>query len=244
MSRTDPTKFFFVHLHKTAGTSLWSRLSHQFSADQMYPSSHDGSPLRRTVAVDDLVARWPARRDEVRVLAGHFPLCVREMLGDEFVTFTLLRDPVDRVLSALKELRQKVPEFADRPFVDIYFDPLRHTMLSNHMVKMFSMTREEESDGLLTPLEVGAWSVDRALVGLDSCDAVGFQHEFEPFCDSISARYGWDLGEPVIINASEPAAMPPELVEVVTDDNALDLAFYAEALHRYERGTGEPAIRR
>lgn len=235
MSATDvdDAKYFFVHLHKTAGTSLWRRMSHHFEAHEMYPSTSDGSPLRRTVAVDDLVERWPSRRAEVRVLAGHFPLCLREILAEEFVVFTLLRDPVERVLSALREQRQKLPEFAEKSFEEIYFDPLRHAMHRNHMVKMFGMRPDEQTDGLLTRLDMDERHVERALSGLDSCDAVGFQSDFDAFCAHLEQRYEWDLGPSRVENASDPVDMSDGIVEIVTADNALDIAFYEAACARF-----------
>ena len=208
-------------------------MSRQFAQHEMYPSSNDGPPERRTIVVSDLAARWPTRRHEVRVLAGHFPLCTREILGDDFTTFTVLRDPVERVWSALREQRQKVPELAARSFEEIYFDPLRHAMYRNHMVKMFAMRPEEETSGLLTPLDMGHGHVERALLGLESCDSVGFQHDFDGFCARLERDYGWNLGAPTVANASEPEDMPDEIIEIVTEDNALDVAFYAEACDRF-----------
>jgi hypothetical protein len=226
-------KFFFVHLHKTAGTSLWRRLTHHFDPIETFPWVTDGEPTRRTISVQDLVERWPARRDDVRLLAGHFPLCTREVLGEPFVTLTLLRHPVDRVLSALREQRQKLSEFTDASFEEIYREPMRHLLLRNHMVKMFSLTPASMTDGALTHVDFTREHLDRARHALGTVDHVGFQDDFEAFCTQLSARYGWDLGDPVVDNVSEHEEMPRTLVDLIAEDNAMDIELFDDAQRRY-----------
>ena len=38
--------------------------------------------------------------------------------------------------------------------------------------------------------------LERAKERLAGIDAVGLQERYEEFCDELSARFGWDLGEP------------------------------------------------
>jgi hypothetical protein len=223
-------KFFFVHLHKTAGTSLWRRLSRQFSPAEMFPWMTDGEPFRRTISVDDLVDRWPARRADVRVLGGHFPLCTRELLGEPFVTFTVLRHPVERIVSALTEQRLKLPEFSDMSYEAVYREPVRHLMLRNHMVKMFALTPTTMIDGALTRVDFTQLHLETALGALATVDHVGFQDDFEAFCDSLAQRYRWDLGDPVVENRGEPVEVPQSLLDLIAEDNALDIEFYDTAV--------------
>src|SRR4029077_2528208 len=83
---SDPTRFFFVHLQKTAGTSLLIRLGNQFTPEQIYPDDSDGDKFGEMPQFDipQLEARWAARAPEIRVVTGHFPLCTAELLGVPF----------------------------------------------------------------------------------------------------------------------------------------------------------------
>ena len=67
---TEPTRWFFVHLQKTAGTSFSRQMKDAFGRPAIYPSDDDGDPIARVVDVDHLLARWRARRDEIRVVTG------------------------------------------------------------------------------------------------------------------------------------------------------------------------------
>ena len=151
---SNPARFFFVHVHKAAGTSLLHRLRHQFARDEIYPDESDvaaagdgATPLPHlapTLLVSHLEARYRVRRDRIALVAGHFPLRTTEILGDPFTTMTLVREPVERILSALRHHRVHTPADADRPLEELYDDPIRfHGMLHNHLVKMFSLSPDE-----------------------------------------------------------------------------------------------------
>ena len=55
---------------------------------------------------------------------GHFPLCTLELLGGSFTTLTILRDPVERTLSALRDQQERSPELRGAPLELIYDDPV------------------------------------------------------------------------------------------------------------------------
>src|SRR4029450_5128014 len=102
-----PRHWFFVHLHKTAGTSLLQRLRVALGDDAVYPTVSDNWTYFATMDLDLLRRRFVEQVDRIRVITGHFPLCTTELLGAPFVTFTVLRDPVERTLSALRDMRER-----------------------------------------------------------------------------------------------------------------------------------------
>lgn len=226
---TEPERFFFVHLQKTAGTALWRRLRAQFPPAAVYPGPDDGSPPDTVLSVDHLRACWARRRDEIRIVTGHFPLCTAELLDAPFVTLTVLREPVERTLSYLRHHRETTPEDAERPLEAVYDDPLRFELLHNHMVKMLSLTTDEMTNGALTPVDFDAARLARACAAVETMDVVGFQEDFERFCAELTGRLGWDLGDPIFMNRSTPTDVPDSLRERIARDNADDLALYEHA---------------
>ncbi|MCH7788297.1 MAG: hypothetical protein IH940_02535 [Acidobacteria bacterium] len=223
---TAERRFFFVHLQKTAGTALWRRLQTQFSPAEVYPGPGDGNPPDATLVVADLLQRWKVRRDEIKIVTGHFPFCTAELLGEEFRTLTTLRNPVDRVLSSLRNQHQKVEEQAALNLQEIYHQPLRHVILRNHMVKMFALSTDEMTAGALTEVELTRSHLERAKENLERVEVVGLQENFEGFCSELSKRFGWDLGEPLMMNRTQPMEIDESLREMLAEDNALDVEFY------------------
>jgi hypothetical protein len=225
-------RYFFVHIQKTAGTALWRRLKHQFEPQALYPGPDDGDAVESVLSIDHLQARWQVRQDEIRVLTGHFPLCTTELLGERFFTFTVLREPVERTLSALRDLQQRSPELQGEPLDLILRDQLRAPLLHNHMVRMLGFSVEDMTAGALTPGEVTGGHLERAVDRLSTIDVIGLQERFEEFCTDLSSRFGWDLGPPVFMNRTTAVPVSAELRERVAETNALDLELYREAVQR------------
>ena len=130
----DHPRFFFVRLQKTASTSLMQRVRRHFPQRVIYPNPADGDVVNSVISVEHLVDRWAARRDEIRFVHGHFPLCATELLGEDFTTLTILRHPLARTLSYLRHHRERTPSDAGLSLEAIYDDDFRFNgLIHNHM---------------------------------------------------------------------------------------------------------------
>jgi hypothetical protein len=227
---------FFVHMQKTAGTTLYIRLRRHFGDAAVYPGFTEQRAHKASIHTDLLVQRLSARPDGLRVIAGHFPLCVTEMVDLPFTTITVLREPVERTLSALRDMREREARFRGRPLEDIYEDPIFFPcLIENHMVKMLAMRPEEMTDGLLTPLAFDDGHLHRAENALEErLDAWGLQDHFESFCDELTQRYGWDLGPPQVTNVSTPYDVDDAFRARIARDNELDVELYRYAVEQYK----------
>lgn len=237
-SPTDqPPRYFFLRIPKTAGVALRQRLANHFGEAAIYPAENlDGAdPLTLSVSVGHLRERLAARGDEIRVIAGHFPLCTTEQIGGRFTTLTLLREPVERMLSQLRYTR-KINRGDRRPLEELYDNPIRiHAVVHNQMTKMLSLRSTEVADAaMLTRVEIDRDRLERAKEALAGIDVIGLQEQFEDLCEELSARFGWRLGDPETVNATAPVEVPESLRARIAEDNALDVELYefaGELLH-------------
>jgi hypothetical protein len=230
-------RFFFVHMQKTAGMALRRRLINHFGERAVYPAHgiDGGDPVDLSVSTDTLRERVAARGDEIAVIAGHFPLCATGLVDGDFATITLLRDPVDRTLSYLRHHRASAPGDRDKSLEEIYDDAFRFEgFVHNHMTKMLSLTLEEMDFYMLSRVDFTAERLERAKEALAGIDAVGFQERFDEFCDELSSRFGWDLGEPAVVNATAPVAVDDAFRARIAEDNAHDVELYAFAQRLHE----------
>ena len=228
--------YFFVHLQKTGGTALNFRLRRQFPGPQIYPLKSDGNPFAPfkeapQVSVEALVREWHARRGDIRLIAGHFPLCTTELLGDTFSTFTLLREPVERTLSFLRHRRALEPKLRDASLEQIYEQRAHFRwLIQNHMVKMFALRTNEMTNGVFTAIDFSEAHLARAIEQLATVDVVGFQEHLEEFCAELEQRFGWRLGNPVFANRTADEPVSAAFRARIGADNSLDVELYQHAL--------------
>ena len=265
MTRADHEhRFFFAHVQKAAGTSLSVRLKREFRREQIYPDASDADTapadgdagprfprLGPTLLVSRLLERYAVRRDEIRIVTGHFPLRTAELLGDEFRTLTLLREPVERTLSSLRHLQARTPADRDRPLEELYDDPVRyHGLIHNHMVKMFSLSPEEilAGDGVMARVEVFTPArLAEAKSRLGGVDVLGLHDQLDEFCDELTERFGWRLGSDVHANRTEPVEVAASFRARIAADNAADAELYEHArtlwaTRRAVRAAGSPRV--
>lgn len=230
-SRVEPQRWFFVHMHKTAGTALYQRFLEQFPLEAVYPRRAEQKAHKASLYVDRLREQFRARSHEIQLIAGHFPLCTTDLLGVPFTTITVLRDPVERTLSSLRHMREREPVFRDQPLERIYEDPIRFPcLIHNHMVKMLSMSPAEMTDGMLSVVDFEPSHLERAKRNLaDRIDVWGVQESFDDLCDELTRRFGWNLGAPRVANRTTPSAVTDDFRERIAHDNALDVELYDHA---------------
>lgn len=92
----QPGAVYFLHIEKTAGTSV-----HKFLLDRL--AKTDLCPAR---LIDDLEGRSADSLRPYRVFSGHFTGGLADFLGLRLKTVTLLRDPVQRSISQYAHIRR------------------------------------------------------------------------------------------------------------------------------------------
>jgi len=240
-------RYFFIHIQKAAGTELRELLKRQFPPHALYPNPTDGELLADwpQLSVGQLLARWSVRRSEIRMITGHFPFATTELLGADFVTLSVLREPVERVLSQLRHSRRMKPEERDLSLEEMYERSTPLTIPRNHMATMFALSADE----VAATAAKGTWALlmrvelDRARFALakerlERVDALGLQERFDDFRAEVEARFGWELGAPLHANSTVPSPVSSALRARIAADNAVDIELYAfahELLNRRAR---------
>jgi hypothetical protein len=220
-------------MQKTGGISLYLRMQRHFGEPGVYPDATDGDPttVSPQIQLPVLLERWAARRDQIRVVTGHFPLCTTELLDAELRTFTILRDPVERTLSYLRHHRKTTPADAELPLEEIYEEPgnFKH-FIHDHMVKMLSLRAEElRPTALMTVVDLDEERLRTAKGALESMDALGLQDDLEGFAERLERLFGWRLGPAVRVNVTERTDAPASFERRIAEDNRLDMELFEHA---------------
>ena len=89
-------KVIFLHLPKAGGTTL----RHIFYDQYKFLKREELYTINRTKETGSFISLSNERRNQIKVLIGHFPFGLHEYMSGDFQYVTFMRDPVDRVISA------------------------------------------------------------------------------------------------------------------------------------------------
>jgi hypothetical protein len=258
---SPPPRFLFIHVMKTGGTSFVFHLLQQFAPDEVYPSATldrrhpaDAEPY---ASIPQLEAITAERRAGIRIYSGHFPYMVRDLIGPDINTLTLLRNPVDRTVSVLKQFKRLYDRYRDLSLDAIYDDAFvfRH-FVENHQTKLFSVTAADrprmlaaaigyqefrdhlessraDGGGRSDTIAVDADRLAAAKANLAQVDVVGVNERFDEFVEALRARFGWwpsgMAGDARANVSAESSEASPELRARIARDNAFDVELYEYA---------------
>jgi hypothetical protein len=246
---------FFIHVMKTAGTNLKFRFHQSFEVTEVFPNQIDDkdSLVEANTLIEYMTGLSAERKARTKAFGGHFPYIAAEMLGVPCTTLTVLRDPVDRVVSHLRQVRrnkQGWQRFAeeligveDPTFEQLYDDPfLRPRFFVDHQVRIFSLGLADDPKTYVDLFEVDEGRLEAAKTNLAKVDVVGLTSEYEEFDRILGERFGLATEEMPNLQAApeNDLHVPADLRERIAADNALDAAFYDFAVDLVEarrRGT-------
>lgn len=223
---------FFMHIMKTAGTSLAWNIRRNVPPEAVYPTGPlDDARTQRYWLLDEFDRVGPEERDRLRVFMGHFPFHANERFGADDV-ITVVREPVERTISHLLHT-QRMPGNEDRSLEELYEGiPAFPTPLVDYQVRQFAL---QPGDADSPPLAVDEVRYRLALERLESVAVLGRTDRLGAFVDQLRARYGWRHEDVRLQAAPHAVEAPDHLVRRIRRDCAADLAFYADACALLER---------
>ena len=228
----------YVHIPKTAGTTLYSILKRNLERDRIF--------FAHTAA--DLASLPAEERVRLQLIRGHFPYGIHRCLSQPVEYITILRDPIERTISNYyyvlrspdHHLHERV--VSQKMGLKEYILECPNKQLDNGQARMIS------GDGFQAPFgKCGRELLEQAKHNLqNSFSVVGLTERFDETVLLMARRFGWKRTHYVRRNATEKRLpreqLDPEILEAVKAINALDLELYAFAKTLFERAVGEQSL--
>lgn len=238
---SDGDVYCFTHVMKTGGSSLVMYMHQVLTVDLVYPRPGDG--LKAYFSLEELRGIDPGRRANIRGYRGHFPAFAADIVGAT-KTFTLLRHPVDRVVSHVtQQQRQHRP---DATLEAVYDDPFYFPVFfDNHQTKVFALGEEDEAGSFMSTIPFDAGRLEAAKERLASYDVVGLQEDHPAAVRAIQAAFGWEPPKKewwAMVGGA--VDVPQRLRDRIAEDNAWDMELYDWAVRTVAVGAPPAASAR
>lgn len=95
LEHTEKKILFFLHIPKTAGSTLHKIIERQYSSDEVF-TIHGVNPQKH---IDEFKKWTPLDKNRIKVVKGHMNFGLHESIGKPATYITMLRHPIDRAIS-------------------------------------------------------------------------------------------------------------------------------------------------
>ncbi|HEY4281457.1 MAG TPA: sulfotransferase family 2 domain-containing protein [Chthoniobacterales bacterium] len=227
----------FLHLPKTAGTTLNRLIEWEYPLSRMYSID----PVLFTWSAARLRRLSPNRLKKICMFKGHMLFGLHEVLPQPATYITVLRDPVDRVLSAFYFMRS----YKLHP---LYWKMQRENWSLDDFV------RRSQRDSVQSKIIAGSdynapctrEVVEKAKHNLrHHFSVVGLSERFEESLALMKLRFGWRLNSYSSFNVTRARPkkrdLPGSTLDLIHQKNAFDIELYECAQQIFEKAVAASA---
>lgn len=239
--RTDETRgLVFVHIPKAAGSTFYEVVKRQYPKGSLFHI--DGEHILEDI--EQLRTMPPGERANMRCIFGHMPLGLHEYLAYPSDYITIMRDPVDRVISLYYYAKQMPDNYLHERVVS------QNMSLEDFVTS--GITREVDNaqmrylcgdkavdtiygDDPVTDahFEAAKRNMDEMFLG------VGLSERFDETLVLFSKLLGWNSklyyrNVNVTRSRASKKELPKSTLDTIKKHNEYDIALYQHASKRFE----------
>ncbi len=247
----DPdATLILLHIPKTAGTTLSIILMKRYGESSTRPV--DGKPGTRSAFASEA----ESVRAAPRLFIGHQPFGLHEHIPRPCEYVTVVRDPVDRIVSHYHHVRNEPDHYLHRYTIgkgltlEQYAENrLKADELDNGQTRMLADYALSQS---IPPGRSERVLLESAMANLERhfC-CVGLTERFDETMVMLSDSLGWERVPcylPARVSVSKPSGPPlPSVADKIREFNPLDVELYKWVAGRFEervRALGKPFLER
>lgn len=227
----------FLHIPKTAGTTLNRLIEWEYPLLQIYSVD----PVFFTWSSKHLHSLPPERLGRYRMFKGHMLFGLHKVLPQPATYITVLRDPIDRVLSAYYFMRG----YKLHP---LYWKFRRENWTLEDFIRR--SPRTDVQCKIIAGAEYEApCTAEICAEAMNNIErhfsVVGLSERFEESLALMKLRFGWELGTYSSFNVtrSRPKKrdLPQSTLDLISEKNQYDLALYAAAVKKFDEAVNAQA---
>lgn len=219
-------KVIFLHIPKTGGQSLRKIAEGNYAKGESFPV-YPNNPSYANI--EDLVSLEGASAERLRLIAGHVSYGLHERLPYGCVYFSMMRDPVDRVLSAYHHILRTNERAAGQSLPRIFES--KRKLLDNHQTRILSGHDPDFGGCTADMLWEAVENIERDVA------FVGIMERFAESTARLGEIFGWRTtsGEKINVNPQRRDAgkFAASEIGLIEDHNRYDIMLYRWVVRRY-----------
>ncbi len=238
MLSTPPKSLLFLHIPKTAGTTLKGIISRQYPSERMVIIGED--------VIGSIVSfreRPTSEWETKNIIQGHMSFGLHRFMQPPFGYVTMLRKPLPRAVSDYAFVTSTPQHPIYQHVKDLSFAEYMTSnitgQLSNGQTRLLCGDCEDENFGVPTLRKLEQTDLECAKNHIDDhVIVIGLQEHFDESLVLFKHRLGWKLpfyiSENITRRPFTVASLTPKDQELVDTQNNLDLELYNYALKLFE----------
>jgi len=258
---SDNDLMYFLHIPKTAGTTLIATLDSYFDHDSIFPNK----------VWNEVLTNKSKKRKTWKLIHGHFGYNIKPIIPREPIFLTVLRDPIERTISQIEHIRRdprgnnwvkKNFLSPNETFDQILGNDKKNRVFRNTQTRyigldcdVIKLTRSQTSKSLddfrfdenlpLFENEIsGEKMLENAMKRLEKFEFVGISEKFEESMFLLYYTFGWmPINRSWKLNVSSAKTSKKDLsqktIDILNDLNKLDTSLYVHGKKIFEKRYSE-----
>ncbi len=235
-SSPPESPIFFLHIPKTAGSTLYRIIENHYPFAQIYTFWQTGT-------LDDFKRLNKTQRNHLQVVRGHVGCGVDDYLPSGSRYFTFLRHPIERVISYYTFIRRSPKHYCFKQItqnnldLEAFIRSKSDTLADNGQVRLLANleTGHEIPFGKLTDKHL-----QQAKNNLQTrIEIIGLTEHFDETLFLLSRAFNWQnfyyARQNVSANHNKSHNLPKSTNDILVATNQLDLALYEFATQLFEQ---------
>jgi len=234
----------FIHIGKAAGTTTKTIIGHQFQRDSIF--NIDGSsPQNTEKSINEFKSLPEIDKAQIRLISGHMSFGLHEYLSQPSTYFTILRNPVERVISDYYHVLRTPAHFLHAEVTTKNMSlkdyvKCRMTWTWNGQIRLLMGTL----GGSLPPSGSVFLSTDDLELAKanirDHFMIVGLSERYDESLLLLKRAFGWRIRNILYRKQNIGTNRPPndeidsDTLKVIDSHNKLDIQLYEWAKQRFE----------
>ncbi len=265
---TAPDILIHLHIPKTGGTSLNSMVQHGFRNDEVFDTTSGGNELYSGLSLANyeycrrrLATYAPDDLRRIRYVSGHLPMGLHRAFDRPGKYFTVIRHPVDRVISQFFfNIQENKPYLKDGSLLTLeeYVESRYDIYLCDYQVRVVSGCPELDTKSRRRSMQSSGAPVERGHLEEakrnieDHFLAAAPLERMTELALLVRKVYGWPMRR-LLTEYKSPTKrrpqlkdIPARLIRIIEDCNSHDFELYEWVQKRFaaQRQLFEPELSR